>query len=67
MTTSSIAGRGNREIREMLLYIARSLVDHPDGTGGQTARALKSIAGASGRKIGRCLTLDIVPEAGRSQ
>ena len=93
--TSGIVGRGDREIREMLLYTVRSLVNHPDdveivlvsnpegsifrihthpedmseliGRGGQTVRALRTIVGASGMKLGRRLTLDIVQESSRLQ
>jgi predicted RNA-binding protein YlqC (UPF0109 family) len=93
ITTSNIPAEGDREIREMLLSVLRSLVNHPDvveivlltypegsifcihahpgdvskliGNGGKTARALQCIVGASGRKLGRRLTLDIVPGAAR--
>ena len=86
---------GEREIREMLLYTVRSLVDYPDdveivlifdpegcrfcihtrpedlseliGRGGQTARALRTIVGASGMKLGRGLTLDIVQKSSHPQ
>jgi predicted RNA-binding protein YlqC (UPF0109 family) len=75
----------------MLLYVVRSLVNHPDdaeiillshpggsifcvhvdpgdvgklmGNYGQTASALRCIAGASGRKAGRHPSLDIVQGA----
>ena len=94
-STSNITAEGEREIREMLLLVVRSLVDHPDqteiillshsggsifcvhvhpgdvgkliGNCGQTASALRCIVGASGRKLGRCLTLDIVQGASRLQ
>ena len=95
ITESSCALGGDGEIREMLLYTVRSLVNHPDdveivfisdrtrsvfyiythpedlgeliGNGGQTARALQTIAGASGMKMGRRLTMDIVAKASRSR
>jgi predicted RNA-binding protein YlqC (UPF0109 family) len=31
-STSNITAEGEREIREMLLFVVRSLVDHPDQT-----------------------------------
>jgi uncharacterized protein len=37
------------------------------GAGGQTARALKTILAASGMKLGRRMTLDIVQKGRRPQ
>jgi predicted RNA-binding protein YlqC (UPF0109 family) len=37
------------------------------GNGGQTGRALQTILGASGMKLGRRMTLDIVQHEGRPQ
>jgi predicted RNA-binding protein YlqC (UPF0109 family) len=93
--TASSCGRGDREVREMLLHTVRSLVNYPDdveivlvsepdnsvfciethpedldeliGAGGQTARALQAILGASGMKLGRRMTLDIVQKERRPQ
>jgi uncharacterized protein len=93
--TASSCGRGDREVREMLLHTVRSLVNYPDdveivlvsepdnsvfcieahpedlneliGAGGQTARALQTILGASGMKLGRRMTLDIVQKERRPQ
>ncbi len=95
VTTPSIAAGTERQIREMLMSIVHSLVDHPDeaeivllnhpdgstfrvhvhpadmarliGNQGKTVNALRCIVGASGRKLGRHMTLDIIEEAGRLQ
>jgi len=95
VSTSNITVEGERKIREMLLFVLRSLVNHSDvveivllshpegsifcvhahpgdvskliGNGGKTARALRCIVGASGRKLGRRLTLDILQGAARLQ
>jgi hypothetical protein len=92
---SNFTGAREREIREMLLYIVRSLVDHPDqadivlipqaegcsfcihvhpgdlvaltANGGRTVKALRCIVGASGRKLGRRLAVDIVQNTDRPQ
>jgi predicted RNA-binding protein YlqC (UPF0109 family) len=95
MTTLNAAAGASQEIREMLLFVVRCLVDHPDqvqvvllsgpdssifwihahpadvaklmGNGSRIAKALQCIVGASGRKLGLRLTLDIVQEASRLQ
>jgi hypothetical protein len=94
-TTPSTAAGDEGEIREMLLYIVKALVDYPDdveivllsnpgesifrisvhpgdvaeliGNGGRMERALCCIVLASGRKLGRRLTIDIVQGASRLQ
>jgi predicted RNA-binding protein YlqC (UPF0109 family) len=49
------------------VYAHREDVERLIGRGGHTARALQIIVSASGRKLGRRLTLDIVQEASRPQ